>query len=198
MKIILNILLIFSISIVHAQNYILNYSQIDYIADYGIGKGIAANSLGEYYVTGESMLTSLYNGQPLNIISGNKEDGIILSKFTEDGDMLWSVFEQNLSISSINRVNSIALDSEENIIIGGFFEYGLSFENESINNVLGSNENPFVAKFAPNGSLIWLQRIHTAGNSSMGRIRSTLYLVEKDNSSVAMGAYFNVLRVLGS
>jgi len=27
--------------------------------------------------------------------------------------------------------------------------------------------------------------------------RSTLYLIEKGNSSVAMGAYFNVLRVLG-
>lgn len=27
--------------------------------------------------------------------------------------------------------------------------------------------------------------------------RSTLYLVEKGDSSVAMGAYFNVLRVLG-
>ena len=29
-----------------------------------------------------------------------------------------------------------------------------------------------------------------------GIARSTLYLVEKGNSSVAMGAYFNVLRVL--
>ena len=27
--------------------------------------------------------------------------------------------------------------------------------------------------------------------------RSTLYQIEKDNSSVSMGAYFNVLRVLG-
>lgn len=172
MKIILNILLILSISVVHAQNYILNYSQIDSITDYGIGKGIAANSLGEYYVTGESMLTSLYNDQPLNIISGNKEDGIILSKFTEDGDMLWSVFEQNLSISSINRVNSIALDNQENIIIGGFYEYGLSFENESINSTLGSNENPFIAKFQPDGTLVWLRRIHTPGITSMGRITS--------------------------
>lgn len=30
-----------------------------------------------------------------------------------------------------------------------------------------------------------------------GIAHSTLYLVEKDNTSVAMGAYFNVLRVLG-
>lgn len=30
-----------------------------------------------------------------------------------------------------------------------------------------------------------------------GIARSTLYLVEKGNASVAMGAYFNVLRVLG-
>lgn len=30
-----------------------------------------------------------------------------------------------------------------------------------------------------------------------GMARSTLYLVEKGDSSVAMGAYFNVLRVLG-
>lgn len=30
-----------------------------------------------------------------------------------------------------------------------------------------------------------------------GIARSTLYLVEKGNSSVSMGAYFNVLRVLG-
>lgn len=30
-----------------------------------------------------------------------------------------------------------------------------------------------------------------------GIARSTLYLVEKGDSSVAMGAYFNVLRVLG-
>ena len=30
-----------------------------------------------------------------------------------------------------------------------------------------------------------------------GIARSTLYLVEKGDSSVALGAYFNVLRVLG-
>lgn len=30
-----------------------------------------------------------------------------------------------------------------------------------------------------------------------GITRSTLYLIEKVNPSVAMGAYFNVLRVLG-
>lgn len=30
-----------------------------------------------------------------------------------------------------------------------------------------------------------------------GIARSTLYLIEKGSSSVAMGAYFNVLRVLG-
>lgn len=30
-----------------------------------------------------------------------------------------------------------------------------------------------------------------------GVARSTLYLIEKGDSSVAMGAYFNVLRVLG-
>ncbi|MBD1430187.1 helix-turn-helix domain-containing protein [Sphingobacterium litopenaei] len=30
-----------------------------------------------------------------------------------------------------------------------------------------------------------------------GIARSTLYLIEKGNPSVAMGAYFNVLRVLG-
>ncbi|MHA6727170.1 helix-turn-helix domain-containing protein [Chryseobacterium sp. A301] len=30
-----------------------------------------------------------------------------------------------------------------------------------------------------------------------GIARSTLYLVEKGNSSVSMGAYFNVLQVLG-
>lgn len=30
-----------------------------------------------------------------------------------------------------------------------------------------------------------------------GIVRSTLYLIKKGNSSVAMGAYFNVLRVLG-
>jgi len=30
-----------------------------------------------------------------------------------------------------------------------------------------------------------------------GVVRSTLYLIEKGDSSVAMGAYFNVLRVLG-
>ncbi|WP_159636949.1 helix-turn-helix transcriptional regulator [Sphingobacterium composti Ten et al. 2007 non Yoo et al. 2007] len=30
-----------------------------------------------------------------------------------------------------------------------------------------------------------------------GVVRSTLYLIEKGDPSVAMGAYFNVLRVLG-
>ncbi|NQD72841.1 helix-turn-helix transcriptional regulator [Sphingobacterium shayense] len=30
-----------------------------------------------------------------------------------------------------------------------------------------------------------------------GLARSTLYLIEKGNASVTMGAYFNVLRVLG-
>lgn len=172
MKTIFSVILILSISIVHAQTYTLDYSRVDSIGDYGIGKAIVSNTLGEYYATGETMLTSLYNGQPLNIISGNKSDGIILSKFSDDGDIIWSVFEQDLSSSSINRVSSISLDNQENVIIGGFYEYNLSFEDQSINSAFGSSENPFVAKFAPNGSIIWLRRIHTPGITSMGRITS--------------------------
>ena len=172
MKTIFNIILIFSVSMVHAQSHILNYSQVDSIVDYGRGKGVVVNDLGEYYVTGESMLTSLYNGQPLNVISGNKDDGIILSKFSENGNILWSVFEQNTGSSSINRVNSISLDNQENVIIGGFYESNLSFEDQSINSAFGSSENPFVAKFQPDGTLVWLRRIHTPGLTSMGRITS--------------------------
>lgn len=172
MKTIFNIILIFSVAMVHAQSHILNYSQVDSIADYGRGKGVVINSVGAYYVTGETMLTSLYNGQPLNIISGNKEDGIFLSKFSESGNILWSVFEKVGDISSINRVASISLDNQENVIIGGVYEYNLSFDDQSINSVLGSNENPFVAKFEPDGTLAWLRRIHTPGITSMGRITS--------------------------
>lgn len=172
MKTIFSIILVLSISIVYAQTYTLDYSQVDSIADYGIGRGIVANILGEYYVAGETMSTSLYNGQPINFISGDKSEGIILSKFSEDGDMIWSVFEQDLSSSSINRVSSISLDNQENVIIGGFYEYNLSFDSQSINSAFGSSENPFVAKFQPDGTLVWLRRIHTPGITSMGRITS--------------------------
>jgi transcriptional regulator with XRE-family HTH domain len=40
-----------------------------------------------------------------------------------------------------------------------------------------------------------LTMVQVAERADIGR--STLYLIEMGNSSVAMGAYFNVLRVLG-
>jgi len=154
----------------NAQNPPVNFPHLDSI-EYGWGKAIIANETGQYYVTGETGYPAFYNGQPINSISGDKS-GVFLAKFTEDGDLLWSVNEQSMSISTSNRVTSITLDNQENPIIGGYFENYLSLDNKIVTPENGSIENTFIAKFQPDGTCLWIRRVHTPGVASQGRITS--------------------------
>lgn len=183
------IALCISSCLVQAQIPIYNYDEIDSIAPFGIGKSIVANVQGEYYVAGEIRLSSTFNQNQLyQLVSGNKVWTTILSKFSKEGNLLWSFVEDEYGDSQLNRVNSIDLDEDGNIIVGGYYHSGLIFGHLSLENTYGGHPKPFVAKFSPEGSIIFLRTIHPEGIDSHACIIS---LSTDSQGNTYFGGYFS-------
>jgi hypothetical protein len=79
-----------------------------------------------------------------------------LFKFNPLGDLLWSKEYENLYDCYIS---SVVTDKENNIYISGTFEDYISFGNDTIFSMAGSDNNGFFAKFDENGDYIWSRLI---------------------------------------
>lgn len=79
-----------------------------------------------------------------------------LFKFNSSGDLLWSKEYESLYDCYIS---SVVTDKENNIYISGTFEDYISFGNDTIFSMAGSDKNGFYAKFDENGDYIWARLI---------------------------------------
>ena len=97
-------------------------------------------------------------------------------KLDEDGTPVLLINDTDDEGSS-SRIWTVDLDSENNIVVGGFYSGRIQFGSTSFENDWGiSGFIPFVAKFNPDGECLWLK-----GVSSNGFFMTT-YDIEIDES----------------
>lgn len=126
---------------------------------------IIHNSVGEYYLSGIGTNTMLYDEQQLPIIAGDGK-GIFLSKFSQDGSPIWTIFENAGPSNNESIVRDIAVDGHGNIIIGGIFTFSISFDTLMLVTQSYSQYTGFVAKFSPEGRIITLTALVAAINNT--------------------------------
>ncbi|HLO57890.1 MAG TPA: T9SS type A sorting domain-containing protein [Bacteroidales bacterium] len=118
------------------------------------GNDIACYDSENLYLTG-FMWDSVYFDSHLLTSSGNLQ--AFISKIdATTGEFLWAVGGGGIGLSD---GKAIAVDSEGDVIMCGWYRKAVSFNNDSVTN--GGNYNGpddvFIAKFNSDGSLIWLK-----------------------------------------
>ncbi len=115
------------------------------------GKGIAADGVGNIYVTG---YTSSFDFPTLEAYDTtyNASHDAFVSKFSPSGELLWSTY---LGGSSTDNGYSIAVSGDGNIYVTGV-TYSANFPTPGGNDAThNGGQDVFVSKFNPSGELLW-------------------------------------------
>ena len=113
-------------------------------ADYQHAQSLAADLLGNVYLTGYFVGTLDFGGGPL-MQAGSTYD-LYLVKFDPSGAHVWS---RKFGDVDWEETRSVAVDQSGNTILTGSFGGALSFGNASL--VCNGDSDVFLAKFAPPG-----------------------------------------------
>jgi len=126
---------------------------------------VAVTSIDGYiYLVGHTNSSNfpLQNGATGSYFDGSLgvEDGFIV-KLRQQGTRLWSTY---FGGQSGDRINTVTLDSEDNVYIGGRGSAfgGFPLVNLGGSTLFNSNGKCFVAKFSGNDVLSWSTFIHTS------------------------------------
>ncbi|MBW6513892.1 MAG: T9SS type A sorting domain-containing protein [Candidatus Syntrophosphaera sp.] len=123
---------------------------------YAFGNAIAVDAAGNTYITGCFEYTASFGDYTLTS-SGNAD--IFAAKLDPDGNWLWvSQAGGTLSESGL----CIALDSEGNAFLAGYFLGTASFGNYTLSGPVGFFEG-FASKLDPNGNWLWAVNAEGSG-----------------------------------
>jgi beta-propeller repeat-containing protein len=132
------------------------------------GFGIAVDATGSIVVTGSFRgKTTFGKGEQNETILTN--GGMFVAKYTPDGFLVWAVQTEG---TESGTGHSIAVDAAGNSVVTGSFygntAFGMGETNETVLKSAGSSDI-FIAKYAPNSSLIWaIQAGGTESDKGLG------------------------------
>ncbi len=154
-----------------------------------VGRATAVDGLGNVYVTGHfgapGMQTTLDFDRKsgLRELTSNGDDDIFIAKYGPTGSLEWAhAFGNQFKDAGCD----IKVDHEGNVLVAGYFWDEVDFdpgENEHMA-AIGSNNDAFVAKYSPEGALIWVKSF--TGSDDI--LASTL-LVDDMNNVYVSGSY---------
>lgn len=159
----------------HAQvlgDYILNYSSYLGGADYDLGRDLTIDKDGNIYITGGTSSQNFPTTPGVhNVIYNNGGSGTIgswgpmmvfVSKFSKEGQLIWSTF---IGGPSYDRAYGVEVDSLGFVYVGGRAGEGYptttgafqeTFSVAGWKNNLYGHQNGFITKLSPDGkNMIW-------------------------------------------
>lgn len=126
---------------------------------FGIGDGIAVDPDGNSYVTGyfQGMATFGQGEANETVLRGGDSTDAFVAKFTQDGTLQWAARAGGAN-ESFSFGLGIAADPGGNSYVTGYFRgrstFGAGEANETVLEAV-SDSDVFVAKYAPDGKLVW-------------------------------------------
>jgi len=139
--------------------------------------GLIVGRDGEVYLTGSYWLSGLFSNVKLTAQVGVR--AIFLLKYDANGNIEWA---NSISGTMAKQANDLALDNEGNVLLTGFFQDSLLLGNQTL--VSQGERDIFVAKFSPEGQLLWAQQAGAEGNS-----RGISIATDADNAVVVSGFF---------
>ncbi|NOZ60963.1 MAG: T9SS type A sorting domain-containing protein [Calditrichaeota bacterium] len=159
------------------------------------GVGIEADDSNNYYVAAYFEGTVVFGaGEPNETtLSSHGGADVVIAKFDESGNLIWA---KSGGGSGTDLSEAIAIDASGNSYLTGLFYntviFGVGEANETELTSFG-DEDIFIAKYNPQGELIWA---HKAGGNSYDRpysismLGQTQFVITGEFSGVAnFGAY---------
>jgi hypothetical protein len=150
---------------------------------------VTNDTTGNVFVTGSLEGTADFDpGTTLTNLSSTGGRDVFLAKYARTGALVWAKDLRGADSTSVGQGAAIAVDSTGNVIISGTFTGTINFDPNSGNTSFSApgRNDVFVAKYDPNGNLIWAKDIvGTAGTIDEG------YAVAVDGSGnvVAAGSF---------
>ncbi len=120
--------------------------------DYGYG--VAVDAAGNVVITGSFRGTVDFGGGAFNSQLYGATDAF-LAKYSSSGSHLWS---KNFPSTSLDIGQAVAVDTNGNIYLTGFFMGAIDLGGGNLNDV-STKEDVFVAKFSPAGAHTWSRRL---------------------------------------
>jgi hypothetical protein len=128
--------------------------------------GTAIDASGNLYVTGGFTGSIVFNTAPQTTLTSTQDDDVFVAKYDSNGHPVWARVANGATGQpaglSLDGGLAVAVDGQGNSYVGGGFVKTLSFKDGNNNtlatlNASGSmlNFEPFVAKYATNGTLLW-------------------------------------------
>jgi len=130
-------------------------------SNYEYGYKIKTDDSANVYVIGEFMASIDFNPLPESSFLTSKGNfDIFVSKYDNYGLYQWAL---NIGGKNSDYGNGIAIDSDENVFVTGFFSGSIDFDQ---NNTLMSNglKDIFISKYNSSGKYVWAFNIGSSGN----------------------------------
>jgi Beta-propeller repeat len=152
-------------------------------ANFEFGYAIAADPVGNSYVTGLFTGPATFGAGEANETVLEEEFGVFVAKYARDGTLLWATSASGAS-SDDQGVMDIATDLRGNSYVTGYFVFTATFGAGEANETVleaGSSPQLFVAKYARDGTFLW---VRTASGSRVQAFGSGIVTDPRGNSYV--------------
>lgn len=133
---------------------------------YDYGKAIGVDAAGNVYITGSFENTVDFDPSAgvVNLIAAGGKD-TYLAKYTPNGNYVWA---EKTGSGGYDESNSLWVNSAGVVTIAGYFGGVVDFDPSpaTVSYDAGSSSDPFFARYATDGSLVWAKDISGNGESS--------------------------------
>ncbi len=147
------------------------------------GRRVAVDNQGNSYVTGYFSGTATFGTTTL--ISSGSIDAYLL-KVGAQGNVIWAK-KAGGTLSDGGR--DVAVDPDGNLVLTGWFSTTASFGTQSLTS--NGGQDAFVAKYDPEGNLIWLRKYGSTSDDEGRKItfdgQGRIWLTGNFSSSISFG-----------
>ncbi len=156
--------------------------------NYDYSCNVATDNSGNVYITGYFKSPSITFGS--TILTNNGSTDIFLAKYDSDGNVLWA---KSAGEDSYEHSYGLTADTSGNVYItGNFMSTNITFGTITLTNSNGGNDI-FLAKYAPNGDIIWAKNAgvngEDVGNDIICDLLNNVYLTGQFRSdSIIFGS----------
>jgi len=120
---------------------------------------ITTDPIGNVIEVGQLQDSAIFSSFIVNAsLSGNNSQGAYIVKYSPSGNVLWAKAGK-VDWAGEACASAVACDGSGNIYVTGYFFGSLSFDALTITTAVTNppSESYFIAKFDPNGNILWLQ-----------------------------------------
>ncbi len=145
---------------------------------YDVGNSIVVDHLGNIVSTG--YFDSTFNFGGFNISTNGAYD-IFIAKYNSVGNVIW--------VRTAGGINydygvSVTVDNQNNVLVTGTFNQSATFDTTRLTGYGG--DDIFVAKYDPNGTLLWVKKAGGINYETAGKI-----VTDNLNNVYVTGSYSN-------